>query len=59
MIAILGASFLEDAIVASFAYFYMKALLSQGLHSKELYLNCGAQNCELASIYKKQPCMEV
>jgi hypothetical protein len=54
--AILGASFLHVLLVAKFAYIYVKALLSQGLMSEGLYLDCGdASKCELARLKLKEP----
>jgi hypothetical protein len=59
MYAILGSSFLHVLLVTKFAYLYAKALMSQGLRSEGLYLDCGDYKCELARICKKEPATSV
>lgn len=57
--AILGAAFLHVLLVANFAYLYIKALLLQGLHCENLYLDCGVSECEIVSLDSTKRIVEV
>lgn len=59
MYAILGAAFLHVLLVTKFAYLYIRAVFSQGLHCEKLYLDCGTSKCELVSLNSQKRTIEV